>query len=634
MTEASSSPRTAAARWLMADLLEWHQREARPEWLIHFLRIKEFDQQDYTESSDCLGGLSPAELVGTIKQSNIWRFKFDPQDHKFKEGDIVFDPQPARLQLFSGSENQQFPKVAQVGEIVAIDDSQGTIDIRITKKQLQPTATAFVPGSPIGTTEMRLALRRLAQAVLVEPTLPSDARYRGAIALLRRDPSRFRDGSSLDPMPGESASDRFIRLAAKLDRSYVVVQGPPGSGKTWALARAVLECVAAGQRVGLSGFKHETMKTMIDGIRDALSDPTVASKLKGRVKTVRAIRKISDDDETVIDPTGFVTETKSNRDVDDALQTRSHQIVAGTAWLFTPNPETGKRPEMPELDVVFIDEAGQMSLANALAIATSAKSVVLVGDPQQLAQPGKGAHPLLPQPAEEHFPLASGASALEHVLAGRATIPTDEGIFLDVTFRLHPEICKFISTAMYDGRLEHAGNCRNRAITLASGSRETGIRWCPVEHDGNKISSPEEVATIEQIVRQFDGASITNKNGQTRPFNSANDIMLVTPYNSQANDLRRAMPDLRVGTVDKFQGLEAPIVIFSLVASTSEDVPRGLEFLYSTNRLNVAVSRAKTLCIVVGSPRLLAARCNSVKQLQLFNVLCKYAEMAKRWQVE
>ena len=157
------------------------------------------------------------------------------------------------------------------------------------------------------------------------------------------------------------------------------------------------------------------------------------------------------------------------------------------------------------------------------------------------------------------------------------------------------------------------------------------FHWAPADAGLNKISSPEEVAAIELIVRQFDGASITNKNGQTRPINSADDIMVVTPYNSQANDLRRALPNLRVGTVDKFQGLEAPIVIFSLVASTSEDVPRGLDFLYSTNRLNVAISRAKTLCIVVGSPRLLAARCNSVKQLQLVNVLCKYAEMASIW---
>lgn len=628
MTSTTGNSRESAARWLMADLLEWHQREARPEWLIHFQRIKEYDDQDFIESGDCIGGLSLVGQVGTIDKSNIWQFRFPDQDHKFKEGDIVFDPQPARVELFSSTEEEhQFPKPVKVGEIVKINDSEGTIDIKIGKTQKQPTATAFVPNSPLTTTVIRLALQRLAQSVLDEAASPTSVKYRGAIALLRRDQPRFRNGASLDPKPGESASDRFIRLAAQLDHSYLVVQGPPGSGKTWALSRAVLECVAAGQRVGLSGFKHETMKAMVDGIREALNDPDVASRLKGRTQSVRAVRKIESKEKPIADPTGFVTEVTDNADIDDALTLNTHQIAAGTAWLFS-------RPDMPDLDVVFIDEAGQMSLANALAIATSAKSVVLVGDPQQLAQPGKGAHPLLPEPAEELFPLASGASALEHVLAGRATIPTDEGIFLDITFRLHPEICKFISEAMYDGRLEHADNCRNRVITLASGQRETGIRWCPVEHDNNKISSPEEVAAIEQIVQQFDGASITNKSGLTRPINSTHDIMLVTPYNSQANDLHRALPNLRVGTVDKFQGLEAPIVIFSLVASTSEDVPRGLEFLYSTNRLNVAVSRAKTLCIVVGSPRLLAAKCNSVKQLQLVNVLCKYAEMAERWQVE
>jgi len=609
----------------MADLLEWHQREARPEWLIHFQRIKEFDDQDFIESGDCIGGLSLVGRVGAVAKSDIWQFQFPDQDHKFKEGDTVHDPEPARVELFTNTDDDmQFPKLARVGEIVEIDDSRGTINVKIGKAQKQPTASAFVPGTPISTTAIRVALQRLAQAVLDEATSSTEDRYRGAIALLRRDQPRFRDGASLDPVTGESASDRFIRLAAKLDRSYLVVQGPPGSGKTWALSRAVLECVAAGQRVGLSGFKHETMKTMIDGIRDALADPAVASRLKGPARTARAIRKIENKEKPSADPTGFVTETTDNQAVDDALKHGTHQIAAGTAWLFS-------RPEMPELDVVFIDEAGQMSLANALAIAASAKSVVLVGDPQQLAQPGKGAHPLLPAPADELFPLASGASALEHVLAGRATIPADEGIFLDVTFRLHPEICKFISEAMYDGRLEHADNCRNRTITRADGRRETGIRWCPVEHLGNKTSSPEEVAAIELIVRQFRGASVTDENGLTRPINPEDDIMIVTPYNSQVNDLRRVLPDLRVGTVDKFQGLEAPIVIVSLVASTSEDVPRGLEFLYSTNRLNVAVSRAKTLCIVVGSPRLLAAKCNSVKQLQLVNVLCKYAEMADDW---
>lgn len=627
MALAVGSEREAASRWLMADLLEWHQREARPEWFVHYEQIEKYDEQNFIESGDCLGGLRLVGPVGTIDKSTIWRFKFPAdQDHKFAEGDTVHDPHPAHDKVFAKAQADKvkYPRAKELGEILALDDTNGTIDVAIKDKQGRPTATAFVPGQPIPDTVMREALQRLARSLLDTSRSSHDATHRAAIALLRREPPRFRDGNSLNPSSGEAASSRFIRLAAELDGSYLIVQGPPGSGKTWALARAVLRCVAAGQLVGLSGFKHETMKAMIAGIREALADPEIERSLGIDPDAVKIIRKARTGVEPETDLTGLVTETDDNAKVDAALTTRSHQIAAGTAWLFS-------REKMPQLDVVFIDEAGQMSLANALAIATSAKNVVLVGDPQQLAQPGKGAHPLLPPPADEWYPYGSSASALEHVLAGRATVPEDEGVFLDVTFRLHPEIRDFISAAMYDGRLASADHCRNRAISLANGKRETGIRWCPVEHTGNKTSSSEEVAEIAKIVRQFHGATLTTKEGRTRPIEVAKDIMIVTPYNSQANDLRRAIPKLRIGTIDKFQGLEAPIVIVSMVASTSEDIPRGLDFLYSTNRLNVAVSRAKTLCIVVGSPSLLAARCNSVKQMQLVNVLCKYVEMAGTW---
>jgi len=512
-----------------------------------------------------------------------------------------------------------------LGEVVAIDDANGTVDVKISNKQGTPTATAFVPEQPVNTAVMRTALQRLGQSILDAATSQIPSKYRGAISLLSLTRPQFRSGEDLRPVVGETAAERFIRLAPLLENSHLIVQGPPGAGKTWALSRAVLACVFAGQRVGLSGFKHETMKTMLDGIRKALEDPTIAKQAKRFGKTVRAIRKVGDD-KLQADPSGLVTETKSNEDVVTALQSGTHQIAAGTSWLFS-------RPEMANFDVVFIDEAGQMSLANALAIATSAKSLVLVGDPQQLAQPGKGSHPLLPPPADSKYPFGSGASALEHVLAGRATIPEDEGIFLDTTYRMHPEITRFISTAMYDGRLESAPHCRNRVITTNDGRPHFGVRWCPVNHEGNKMNSPEEVEAVETIIAQFAGSSLTNKDGKTRQLDARGDIMLITPYNSQKNDLQRVLPGFKVGTIDKFQGLESPIVIVSLVASSSEDIPRGIEFLYSSNRLNVAVSRAQTLCIVVGSPNLLAARCNSVQQMQLVNVFCKYVDMASEWTV-
>ena len=620
----TSDLQNSSARWLLADLLLWHQREARPDWWIYFERILTYDTQKFLEDADCLGGLQVVGEVGEIMRSIVWRFSFPTdQDFKIKVGDEVFDPMSARTELFVDETEsmRNFPSPKKVGEVVAIDEVNGFIDIKRGKKQGSPTASSFIPSARVADEKIRKALQRLAQA-LINDEGSLDSQFSAAWSLLRLRKSEFRSGASLAPLDNESASNRFIRLAPLLDQSYLVVQGPPGSGKTWALARAVIECVIAGQKVGLCAFKHETLKSMVDAITEALNDPKISARLKSSSTNLKVMRKI-ERDEKPADETITVTEVDKNQEIFDAIESNSHNIFAGTAWVFTDE-------KAPMLDVIFIDEAGQMSLANAVGVSTAAKSLVLVGDPQQLAQPGKGSHPLMPEEATELYPFGATASALQHVLKNNETVPDDEGIFLDVTQRLHPEICKFISEAMYNGRLENAPHCNKRSIIMAAGAHESGIRWCPVEHEGNKMYSTEEVDAIKNIVSQFVGSSVINKSGEVRTLSEA-DIMIVAPYNSQVNDLKVALPDCKVGTVDKFQGLESPIVILSLTASSSEDVPRGMDFLYSTNRFNVAVSRAKTLCIVVGSPRLLAARCNSVRQLQLVNVLCRYVQMAKRW---
>ena len=620
----TSDLQNSSARWLLADLLLWHQREAKPDWWIYFERILTYDTQKFLEDADCLGGLQVVGEVGEIMRSIVWRFSFPTdQDFKIKVGDEVFDPMSARTELFVDETEsmRNFPSPKKVGEVVAIDEVNGFIDVKRGKKQGSPTASSFIPSARVADEKIRKALQRLAQA-LINDEGSLDSQFSAAWSLLRLRKSEFRSGASLAPLDNESASNRFIRLAPLLDQSYLVVQGPPGSGKTWALARAVIECVIAGQKVGLCAFKHETLKSMVDAITEALNDPKISARLKSSSTNLKVMRKI-ERDEKPADETITVTEVDKNQEIFDAIESNSHNVFAGTAWVFTDE-------KAPMLDVIFIDEAGQMSLANAVGVSTAAKSLVLVGDPQQLAQPGKGSHPLMPEEATELYPFGATASALQHVLKNNETVPDDEGIFLDVTQRLHPEICKFISEAMYNGRLENAPHCNKRSIIMAAGAHESGIRWCPVEHEGNKMYSTEEVDAIKNIVSQFVGSSVINKSGEVRTLSEA-DIMIVAPYNSQVNDLRVALPDCKVGTVDKFQGLESPIVILSLTASSSEDVPRGMDFLYSTNRFNVAVSRAKTLCIVVGSPRLLAARCNSVRQLQLVNVLCRYVQMAKRW---
>ena len=267
---------------------------------------------------------------------------------------------------------------------------------------------------------------------------------------------------------------------------------------------------------------------------------------------------------------------------------------------------------------MFIDEAGQMSLADVLAVSQAAKNLVLLGDPQQLDRPLKGSHP---EGAEK--------SALEHLLNGRKTISEDTGFLLPQSWRLHPEVCKFTSSVFYEDKLSSHAIAQSRVLEGHGWLDKPGLYFVPVNHDGNRNSSAQEVHVIATIVeglltpevKWFYGA------GNSRPL-KPDDILIVAPYNAQVADLSTRLPGMRIGTVDKFQGQEAPVVIYSLTTSSPEDAPRGMEFLYSLNRLNVATSRAMSNVIVVGSPKLMEPECKSPRQMQLANALCRYLEMA------
>lgn len=265
----------------------------------------------------------------------------------------------------------------------------------------------------------------------------------------------------------------------------------------------------------------------------------------------------------------------------------------------------------------MIDEAGQVSLADTLALGTSARNLIFLGDPLQLAQVSQGVHP-----------DGSGVSVLEHLLGTWPTIPEDRGLFLERSFRMHPDVCAFISEIVYAGRLRSDESAARRGTDFG-----TGIRFLPVDHEGNRAASDEEVARIAGEIGRMVGGSFTDADGTVRPLRPA-DFMVVAPYNAQVRRLRAGLPaGVRVGTVDKFQGQEAPVVFFSMAASSGEDVPRNLAFLFSRNRLNVAISRAQCLAILVCSPRLLEARCQSIEEMELVNALCRLAEYAERSQL-
>ena len=265
-----------------------------------------------------------------------------------------------------------------------------------------------------------------------------------------------------------------------------------------------------------------------------------------------------------------------------------------------------------------------MSLADVLAVAAGAKSLVLLGDPQQLEQPQQASHP-----------PGAAASALEHLLGGTKTIAQDRGLFLHHTRRLHPDICAFTAEAFYEGRLKSMPELANQAVLAPKGSAaerlgSAGLVFAPVEHDANQSRAPEEVDVIAALVEALtaNGVRYRNAAGEEAPLTRA-DLMIVAPYNAQVTALAERLPDVRIGTVDKFQGQQAPVVIVSLTTSTPEDAPRGMDFLYSANRLNVATSRAKALCILVGNSKLFEPDCRTPAQMRLANAFCRYRELAR-----
>jgi uncharacterized protein len=306
----------------------------------------------------------------------------------------------------------------------------------------------------------------------------------------------------------------------------------------------------------------------------------------------------------------------------DAFGSYSAGVVGGTAWLFT-------RPEwQQQLDFLFIDEAGQVPLANAIAMARCANNLVLLGDQMQLEQPIQGSHPGDSGLSVLQYALKDTVASLPDAPVFHAVVPPEQGLFLGESRRMHPEVCQFISDTVYEGRLHSHGDCSRQRIASPPGggihvTKETGIMFSGVVHDGNIQQSDEEVMHIKTLFDEMLGRDYTDKHGFTKKL-ELNDFLFIAPYNAQVRALHAALPDLaRVGSVDKFQGQEAPVCIFSLCSSFGEYGSRGLGFILDRNRVNVAISRAKCLAVVVADPRIASSPVNSIDEMRLLNLFCK-----------
>ncbi len=586
---ADIADRTAdqQARWLLSGLLDWHRREAKPQWWAWFT-LRRASPEELFQSPDALAGLEFVADMETIKQSRVTRYRFDPsQEYKLKPGDDPIDPATG----------------ASAGKVHAIDPAAGTIDLLRGPSRQGTHPSALIPPQPLDTRIQRNALGAVADQV-VAAGVTGPGPYRAVRELVARMPPRIvgvPEGGSL-VRPGDDIVDAARRIALGLDQTVLPIQGPPGSGKTYTGARMIVELVRAGKRVGITATAHKAITNLVDATLAAAATDDV---------DVRVIQKGTIESSS---RSGAVKLTADSGEVAPALAAGTHQVAAGTSWLFA-------RPDMAGMiDVLFVDEAGQVSLADVVAVGGSARSIVLLGDPNQLPQVSQGSHP-----------DGAEASALEHLLGDARTVPDDRGLFLPTTRRLHPDICTYISEVFYDGRLAPHPDTGRQAVGSGGFIEGTGIRFVPVAHVDNQARSREEAEQVAEAIRGLIGRQWIDQRGVSRDL-GLEDVLVVAPYNAQVAEIvRRVGQEFgrpRVGTVDKFQGQEAPVAIYSMATSTPEDAPRQMEFLYSGNRLNVAISRAQGVAILVCSPALLRVRCHTPAQMRLANALCRYVEVA------
>lgn len=476
-----------------------------------------------------------------------------------------FPPQDTKIGV--GDQVTDIDDHKSAGTVVEIDSELGYV---ILKRQAAPKASRG----------------------LTEKQVINDRPIRKAIAAVAEDRlagTSCLGSSLLDRKAGAVLRD-IVTAGLALDDEVLAVQGPPGSGKTTKGAELVRRLIDAGKTVGITANSHE----VIGGFLKKIGKPGVQRCAQGPQFCAAGGISRANDTAAVV-----------------AALADGCQLVGGTAWLWS-------QPELQgSVDVIVVDEAGQFSLANAVGVSRAARSMVLLGDPQQLSQPTRALHP-----------QEAGRSALAHMLDGHDTIASDRGVFLGVSWRMHPAITDYISSLAYDGRLHAAPDLERQAIVV-NGVKGSGLQVIEVEHAGNSAASRQEVDSIAQLWTMLMKGTFTDRNGVTRPL-TADDVLIVAPYNNQVGLLRRAIPGACVGTVDKFQGKEAPVVIYSMTSSSADDAPRGISFLFDIHRLNVAVSRAQAKAVVVMSPTLLDAEIHTPEQLRQVNALCRLQQVARR----
>jgi uncharacterized protein len=560
------------ARFILANMLAYYRREEKSYWWEYF-RITGLSEDELLEEKSAIAGLEFTQQRELVKRSVIDTYRFPLQDYEIKKGDKVTD---------------SFGKIH--GEIHDIDKSNNLIEIKKGPTRAELHAPVIISNIKFSAEDKENAIIALATWVASNGMDSPLDEYRAARdLLLRNNPST----TELVIQTSDSLL-KAIDWVTKLNDSILPIQGPPGSGKSYTASRMIVELLKQNKRVGITALSHKVITALLEKTYELIEAEGLDFDI---------IQKVEDDEET---RWKIASETKAL-----AKASSKYDLIAGTPFMWAYGDFSNT------VDYLFVDEAGQLSLVDTLAMSRATKNMVLLGDPQQLQQPQQGIHP-----------DGTEVSALEHVLGGNSTITEEQGLFLPITFRMHPTICSLDSELYYDSKLNPAPLLENQRIAGNTRFAGSGLFYQPVAHSGNTIRSDEEVDAVAHIVAELCKGDVQYFDKNNNSFTVTRDyIKVISPYNGQVQVLKDRIQGLSVGTVDKFQGQEAPIIIYSMTTSSVEDAPRGMDFLYSPNRFNVAISRARAIFILVGNQQVLEPDCKNPHQMKLANSFCRFMEV-------
>ena len=569
----------------LKNFIGFHWKSNKPEFWEVFDRAEK-THLELEDDTECIANSVLIDDKPKVTEDGfIYSYRFNDQNYKQKEGKSAFDAH----------------QIKGLGTIYSIEENfpdKNIVKILVSKRRKNiemPSLLTLGNTMPPQVHQHDQALNKF----LEDYILNNGENYKSIMDMLERkepDIKNIKSGSILIE-ENKDLITQSIEIVKNLNNSYLTIQGPPGTGKTYTSAKIIIELMKAGKKVGVTSNSHEAIKTLLIAIEQQAVDQNY--EFSGMRKS-----KSSDKHEWK-----FIRNVTTGK----PLNMDSYSLFAGTSWFFV-DPRMNKT-----LDYLFIDEAGQVALGTTIANATSADNLVLIGDQMQLSQPMRAKH--------EGY---ARMSSLDFILEDDDTISTDKGVFLNVTRRLNKKICNYISTSFYDSRLTSDPITETRSVNLELDPiKDEGLFYVPIDHNGCSQRSDEEADLVEKVFnkivnKEYKSENITGKI-------SAKDIMVVAPYNAQANNIRERLKkkfkdDVRVGTIDLFQGQEAKVVLISMTTSDVESLPRHKDFFFSRNRLNVAISRAECVAIIIFNENLLLASASNIKEMKLINSFCKLLE--------